>query len=91
MKAQQYRLYSTSGCHLCELAEAMLEVQVAGREGDAYDAVDIAGSDELFKRYGLRIPVVAHPDGRELDWPFTPRELARFLAGAGEAGVTCPP
>ncbi|MEJ2531539.1 MAG: glutaredoxin family protein [Halioglobus sp.] len=69
------KLYGTSACHLCEIAEAMLE----GR-GVAFDKVDISTSDDLFERYGVRIPVLQRPDGRELGWPFSETELAEFLA-----------
>lgn len=44
-----------------------------------FDTEDISGSDALFARYGLRIPVLQHPDRSELDWPFTDSELRRFL------------
>ena len=72
-------LFGTSACHLCELAEALLlEQQAAGRQL-AFDKVDISESDELFERYGLTIPVLRHPDGRELGWPFDAERLGAFL------------
>jgi len=71
----RYVLYGTSACHLCEIAEAMVEGQ-----GAAFDKVDISTSDRLFERYGVRIPVLQHPDGRELGWPFSEADLAAFLA-----------
>jgi len=71
-------LYSTSACHLCELAKALLEA-AATDAPLTYEEVDIATSDELFERYGVRIPVLRHRDGRELGWPFGPEELAAFL------------
>ena len=70
----RYVLYGTSACHLCEIAEAMLEGQ-----GAVFDKVDISTSDDLFERYGVRIPVLRRPDGRELGWPFSEAELAEFL------------
>jgi hypothetical protein len=51
-----------------------------GGRGVAFDKVDISTSDELFERYGVRIPVLQRPDGRELGWPFSGTELAEFLA-----------
>lgn len=76
----QYILYGTSACHLCELALDMLQSQ--GAECGAIDliTVDISESDALFERYGVLIPVLRHPDGRELHWPFSPDELKPFLA-----------
>ena len=69
-------LYSTSACHLCELAQALLDEQ-----GAAYEVVDISESDELFERYGITIPVVRRGDGTELNWPFDQGQLREFLEG----------
>ncbi len=68
-------LYGTSACHLCEIAEAMVE-----RQGTPFEKIDISVSDALFERYGIRIPVLRRPDGRELGWPFSEAELAAFVA-----------
>ena len=78
----QFTLYHTSACHLCEIAEQMLEA-VAQESGLALalEKVDISDSDPLFERYGMRIPVLRRQDGRELDWPFDPAELPGFLRG----------
>jgi hypothetical protein len=73
-----YILYGTSACHLCELAEDLLQARPEG-ERVAYEKCDISESDELFARYGLTIPVLASPDGRELCWPFTASQLQQFL------------
>lgn len=71
-------LYSTEACHLCEQAEALLAPWVGRGMRVAVD--DIAVSDELFARYGERIPVLRRPDtGAELDWPFDAGALAEFL------------
>ena len=43
---QPLTLYTTSGCHLCEHAEAILE---AG--GHRFEAKDIADDLELMERY----------------------------------------
>lgn len=71
--------YSTSACHLCELAEALLMPWV--KRGLLVAVDDIADSDELFNRYGERIPVLQRPaTGAELEWPFNAEELESFLA-----------
>ena len=75
-----FRLYGTSACHLCELAENMIAAQLVALEGIEVEEVDISESDALFERYGLRIPVLQHPDLRELNWPFTPPQLLAFLS-----------
>lgn len=73
-------LYATSGCHLCELAEAMLGDMLAA---PGWQVVEIAEDDGLLERYGIRIPVVLRVhDGAELGWPFDREMLRRFIAGA---------
>jgi glutaredoxin len=68
-------LYSTSHCHLCEQAEALL-VQL----GIEAAHIDIADNDGLLERYGARIPVVKRmDDGSELGWPFDVEALQRFI------------
>ena len=71
--------YTTSQCHLCELAEALL-VSTPMPEPIPVDVVYIAQSEELVERYGTRIPVLRRNDtGVELDWPFTRDDLLTFL------------
>lgn len=42
--------------------------------------VDIAESDELLERYGVRIPVLKFSEGEEeLGWPFDTTQLQFFL------------
>lgn len=70
-------LYTTPGCHLCEQAEEILvSIPVA------FDPIDIAEDTELIRRYGVRIPVVADGQGRELGWPFDATALRQWLAAA---------
>ncbi len=67
-------LFGTSACHLCELAEALLE-----QASLDYEAVDISESDALFERYGVTIPVLRREDGAELNWPCDAAALAAFV------------
>ena len=78
----RFTLYGTSACHLCEIAEQMLQVQSQRQAATAFafDLVDISESDTLFERYGMLIPVLRHPDGRDLNWPFSASQLEDFLA-----------
>lgn len=72
-------LYGTSECHLCERAQALVREST----GRAAEEVDVADDDDLFQRYGLRIPVLQLPDsGAELDWPFDAAAV-RGLLDAG--------
>jgi hypothetical protein len=80
----RFTLYGTSACHLCEIAEQMLQVHQQSQKRAAtafeFEQVDISESDALFERYGVLIPVLRHPDGRDLNWPFSQSQLELFLA-----------
>lgn len=76
-------LYSTSSCHLCELAEALIAPLLVNHPCTV-EVIDIAESDELVERYGIRIPVLVRTDnGHELNWPFDGEDfLALIDAGS---------
>ncbi len=78
-KPQQLLLYSTSACHLCEQASALVQ-PLLGQDWHL-EVVDIAASDELFQRYGLTIPVLRRTDtGQEINWPFDSQDVLTLLA-----------
>ena len=44
------------------------------------EEIDIAESDELIERYGVRIPVLKSPQHiDDLGWPFDSEQVANFL------------
>jgi hypothetical protein len=57
----------------------MIIFELGSLEKVSVEELDIIESDELFERYGLLIPVLQHPDLRELNWPFTSVQLRAFL------------
>ena len=69
----EYVLYHTDGCHLCELALALVE-----QSNVQFKHVHICDSAELAARYGTSIPVFACGQ-RELCWPFDASALTQFL------------
>lgn len=77
---ETFKLYGTSACHLCEIAQAMITTHTEANDDLDVMEVDVSDSDTLFERYGVRVPVLQHPDGRELDWPFTEVGLQDFFA-----------
>jgi glutaredoxin len=80
------RLFSASGCHLCEAA---LEIVEAARAelGFSLEVVDIAGDAELERRYRERIPVV-EIDGEVAFTYFVPPDLLRErLLRRSEGGI----
>ncbi|MCY1268070.1 hypothetical protein D9M68_207660 [compost metagenome] len=73
------QLFGTLGCHLCEVAEALLMPFV--EHGLLVELVDIAEREEWVERYGLLIPVLRRCDtGAELNWPFDAEQVADFLS-----------
>lgn len=79
MNAAALTLYMTSGCHLCEQAEELLW-PVLEEFSLRLEQVDIADSDELLERYGVRIPVLLCTRSRaELAWPFDQHQARQFL------------
>lgn len=87
---QALYLYTTSGCHLCEQAHALLEPVLlhanrlrldSGKKPLAVQCVEIAEDPALVERYGLLIPVLLmEDDSRELRWPFSQADVFAFIA-----------
>ncbi|PSS59179.1 glutaredoxin family protein [Pseudomonas sp. BBP2017] len=72
------QLFGTLGCHLCEVAEALLMPFV--EHGLLVELVDIADDESQLARYGLLIPVLRRCDtGAELNWPFDAEQVVAFL------------
>ncbi len=74
---KQLTLFSTSHCHLCELAHALL---MPLPNGFTLEVIDIAESETLLAQYGARIPVLLRDDSKiELNWPFAADDVQNFL------------
>ncbi len=83
--------FTTSGCHLCEQAQAMLPGvlahanQLRDRTGLVQlqmQPVEIGEDVVLVQRYGSRIPVLQLEEtGQELGWPFDQARLFAYLTG----------
>lgn len=72
------QLFGTLGCHLCEVAEAVLVPFV--EHGLLVELVDIVENESWVDQYALRIPVLRRTDnGAELDWPFEAEQVVSFL------------
>ena len=72
-------LYSKPGCHLCDEARRVIE-QVCAELGEAYDDIDITGSEDLLRRFAEEIPVT-FVDGNQHDfWRVDADRLRRALA-----------
>lgn len=81
-------LYTTSGCHLCEDAEALLKPVLAYIEQERGQSIslraqEISDSAALVEAYGLRIPVIQlEGSTQELGWPFEQAQAYEFILAA---------
>lgn len=72
------QLLGTLGCHLCEVAEAILMPFV--EHGLLVELVDIGDNLADVECYGRLIPVLRRCDnGAELNWPFDADQVVAFL------------
>lgn len=83
MKSRNLVLLSTEHCTLCERALDVL-LSMPELRGRQLQVVDVVADDGLLERYGERVPVLL-ADARELGWPFSAADVARWLRGV-EAG-----
>jgi len=72
-------LYTTAGCHLCDMALAIVHPLVQ-RQGFELELVEISEQESLVEKYGIRIPVI-RLDGQENDlgWPFEAEQAQAYL------------
>lgn len=73
-------LYSRRDCHLCEVMSRDLEPLVRGRA--QVTIVDISEDDELERRYGRRIPVLAAGADELSFYHLDVARVERFLTNA---------
>ena len=76
--ANSLTIYTGPNCHLCEQAKAIL-YPLLTEKGWNLLQVNIQDDELLKEKYGVRIPVVALPNGEEKGWPFTAAQIARML------------
>lgn len=77
MRMADFVLYQRDDCQLCDRALAVL---AQARVLD-FDSVWVEDSEELESRYGTRVPVLRDlRNGRELDWPFDPATVSRWIS-----------
>lgn len=74
-------LYSGTHCPLCDQAKALL-YPVLQEKGWRLHEVNINEDEVLTTKYGIRIPVIVTPDGREKGWPFTAGQVRRLISDA---------
>ena len=72
-------LYSTSHCHLCEEAEAIL-ASIANDYDISWHTIEIADVNQLLEAYGTTIPVLQISGTNvEIKWPFGAEEILALI------------
>jgi len=73
-------LYSTTYCHLCEQAEALL-MSLTDQYDIQWANIEIVDDSILFERYAVKIPVLKRPETNvEIAWPFTINDIEKLLS-----------
>jgi glutaredoxin len=72
-------LISRPGCHLCEVAEQVLD-RIAADTGEQWTKVDVSDSIELERDYGDRVPVLLLDGSEHGYWRIEEERLLRDLA-----------
>lgn len=89
MKAKEFILYGSDGCHLCEQALAICLTVLTHEQLNEIDIVDqptIAHEKKsLVELYGVHIPVLeklndSSDENEKLFWPFTAEQVAQLAA-----------
>jgi hypothetical protein len=72
-------LYSTSHCHLCEIAESLLK-KLAAKYDLKCAVIEIADDSQLSALYEAKIPVLKRLDNNmEIYWPFSETDIELFI------------
>jgi Glutaredoxin-like domain (DUF836) len=78
--AMKYLLLSTSGCHLCELAEELIHECLVVKADITVELIDIAEEIQWQADYATLIPVLMHQKSlQSLNWPFTKESILTFI------------
>jgi Glutaredoxin-like domain (DUF836) len=77
---QRALLLGTSGCHLCELAEQIINDHLRSNQAWLIDIIDIAEQEQWQAQFALLIPVLYHPESqKQLGWPFDLQQVTLFF------------
>ena len=76
----RFLLLGTSGCHLCEQAEQIINDILPNNLELTIETIDIAEHEQWQEEYAIRIPVLYHPESKnELGWPFDQTHVIQFI------------
>lgn len=78
---ENFVLFGTDCCHLCEQAKDLLNACESMRTGQiVVEQIDIVEHPQWFDKYSVHIPVFYHQQSQmELAWPFDQQALTIFI------------
>jgi len=77
---QRLLLLGTSGCHLCELAEQIINDHLIRNQTWLIEIIDIAEQEQWQEQFALLIPVLYHSESqKQLGWPFDLQQVNLFF------------
>jgi len=77
---QRVLLLGTSGCHLCELAEQIINDHLSHNQAWLIERIDIAEQEQWQAQFALLIPVLYHPESqKQLGWPFDLQQVNLYF------------
>lgn len=72
-----FTLFSSEGCHLCELAFDICQQEISK---DNLNVIDIVDEEKLVEEFGIHIPVLGRSgDSKKLFWPFDQNQVRAFV------------
>ncbi|MDP2152875.1 MAG: glutaredoxin family protein [Methylotenera sp.] len=72
-------IYTTSHCHLCEQAEAML-TSIMNDYDISWNSIEISDNEQLMETYGTKIPVIQiKGTDIEITWPFDAKAILTLI------------
>jgi hypothetical protein len=72
--------FGTTGCHLCEQAQQIINDCLPNYPELKIETIDIAEHEHWQEQYAIRIPVLYHPETKkDLGWPFIPWQVNQFI------------
>lgn len=76
----KYLLLGTSGCHLCELAEELVNEDVVNKTDVTIELIDITEQTQWQENFATKIPVLFHLKSRQfINWPFNQTDILTFI------------
>jgi len=78
---KMFNLYSSEGCHLCELAFELCNKVIPANK---INIIDIVDDEKWVELYGVHIPVLERisknsSDNEKIYWPFSLEQILKLI------------